>query len=129
MKKNIALILLLTAVLPLAMAQNDDNSQLHPKKILKMALNCQIDEDYACAATFTNGFEALADDHKTQRIKYIKDKDRAKHGIVSYEVLGWEELDNGNKIRYKVHVVYGDGNESDEYYTLIKTSLGWRFDM
>ena len=128
MKKNIALILLL-AVMPLAMAQNDDNSQLHPKKILKMALNCQIDEDYACVASFINGFEALTDDHKTQRIKNIKDKDRSKQGIVSYEVLEWKELDNGNMMRYKVHVVYGDGSEHDEYYTLVRTSLGWRIDM
>ena len=107
-----------------------------PSAVAEKAIQCLQDRDYDGYAKLIYLEEKdnqSIEDQQKAIVALIADKmDKEmdkKQGISSYEVLGEEIAEDGNKAKVNLKITYGDGSTDDQRLKCLKTEDGkWMID-
>ncbi|MBR2017171.1 MAG: DUF4878 domain-containing protein [Prevotella sp.] len=107
-----------------------------PSAVAEKAIQCLQDRDYDGYAKLIYLEEKdnqSIEDQQKAIVALIADKmDKEmdkKQGISSYEVLGEEIAEDGNKAKVNLKITYGDGSTDDQRLKCLKTDDGkWMID-
>lgn len=131
MKKLFVTFLVAVAAIALWSCGGVENT---PKGVAEASIKCMQNEDikgYVDLLYFDDSKNKGSEQEKEKFAEIIKGKVlvslKEKEGIKSYETLSEEISENGNSAKVKMKITYGNGEESNQTFKLLKDKEGkWK---